>query len=82
MVHHNPNSIANVLSLHLVKQKHHITCNSWDPDGVFSIHTPKDVVEFKPSKQGLHYVDVSVEGHITQNMLVNAILPITKTKNL
>jgi hypothetical protein len=40
MVHHNPKSIANVLSLHLVKQKHRVTYNSWDHNGVFVVHTP------------------------------------------
>jgi hypothetical protein len=58
-VHHNPKSITNVLSLHLVKQKHRVTYNSWDCDGVFVVHTPKGVVEFKPSEKGLHYIDVS-----------------------
>ena len=29
-VHHNPNSIANVLSLKVVVEKHRITYNSWD----------------------------------------------------
>jgi len=30
------------------------------------------VDEFKPSKYGLHYVDVSVEGDVVQHMLVTA----------
>jgi hypothetical protein len=51
-VHHNLKSIANVLSLHLVKQKHRVTYDSWDRNGVFVMHTPKGVVEFKPSEQG------------------------------
>jgi hypothetical protein len=49
-VHHNPNSIANVLSLKAVAEKHRITYNSWDRNGVFKVHTPNRVVEFKPSK--------------------------------
>jgi hypothetical protein len=53
-VHHNPMRIANVLSLHSVKQKHQVTYNSWDHDGVFIVHTPMGVVEFKPSEKGLH----------------------------
>jgi hypothetical protein len=40
-VHHNSKSIANVLSLHLVKQKHQVTYDSWDRDGVFVVHMPK-----------------------------------------
>ncbi len=50
MVHHNPKSIANVLSLHSVKQKHWVTYNSWDRTGVFMLHTPRGMVEFKPSE--------------------------------
>ncbi len=49
-VHHNPKSIANVLTLHLVKQKCRVTYKSWDRDGVSIVHTPKGMVEFKPSE--------------------------------
>jgi hypothetical protein len=69
-VHHNPKSIANVLSLHSVKQKHQVTYNSWDCNGMFVVHTPKGVVEFKPSERGLHYIDVSKEGDSVRHMLV------------
>ncbi len=62
MVHHNPRSIANVLSINLVEQKHRVTYNSWDRDGVFVVNTPKGMVEFKPSEQELHYIDMSKEG--------------------
>jgi hypothetical protein len=70
-VHHNPKSIANVLSLHSVKQKHQGTYDSWDHDGVFVVHTPKGVVEFIPSEKGLHYIDVSKEENLVHHMLVN-----------
>jgi hypothetical protein len=49
-LHHNPNSIVNVLSLKAVAEKHMITYNSWDQNGVFKVHTPNRVVEFKPSE--------------------------------
>ncbi len=71
MVHHNPKSIANVLSLHSIKQKHWVTYNSWDCNGVFIVHTPKGMVEFKPSEQWLHYIDVSKEGDLVRHMLVH-----------
>ncbi len=71
MVHHNPKSIMNVLSLHSAKQKHRVTYDSWDHNGVFVVHTPKGVVEFKPSEQGLHYIEVSKEGDSVQHMLVH-----------
>ncbi len=70
-VHHNPKSIANVLSLHLVKQKHRVMYDSWNCDGVFIVHMPKGVVEFKPSEKGPHYIDVSKEGDSAHHKLVN-----------
>jgi hypothetical protein len=71
-VYHNPNDIANVLSLKSVAEKHRVTYDSWDLNGVFKVHTKDGVVEFKPSKRGLHYIDVSVEGDVVQHMLVAA----------
>lgn len=69
-VHHNPNSIANVLSLKSVAESHRITYDSWDNGGVFKVHTTKGVVEFKPSEKGLHYLDLSDNDTINY-MLVN-----------
>jgi hypothetical protein len=34
-VKHNPNSIANILLLHSIKQRHQVTYNSWDHGRVF-----------------------------------------------
>ena len=48
-VHHNPNGIANVLSLKLVAEKHRVMYDSWDQNGVFKVHTKDGVVEFKPA---------------------------------
>ncbi len=45
--------------------------NSWDCGGVFKVHTPNRVMEFKPSARGLHYVDVSADETV-QHMLVMA----------
>jgi hypothetical protein len=58
-VKHNPYSIANVLSLHSIKQRHRVMYDSWDRGGVFQVHTPGGVVEFKSSPHGLHYLDVT-----------------------
>jgi hypothetical protein len=71
-VYHNPNGIANVLSLKSVAEKHRVTYDSWDRNGVFKVHTKDGVVEFKPSERGLHYVDVSAEMDVVQHMLVTA----------
>jgi hypothetical protein len=46
--------IANVLSLYKLGKKHPITYDSRDRGGVFQVHTPSGVVEFKPTPQGLH----------------------------
>ncbi len=67
-VHQNPNSIADMLTLKSVAQKHRVTYNNWDHGGAFKVHTQNGVVEFKPSKRGLHYVDVSVDETV-QHML-------------
>jgi hypothetical protein len=38
---------------------------------MFIVHTPKGVVEFKPSERGLHYIDMSKERDSVHHMLVN-----------
>ncbi len=35
------------------------------------MHTPKGMVEFKPSERELHYIDVSKKGDSVCHMLVN-----------
>ncbi len=42
---------------------------------MFKVHTLNRVVEFKPSEQGLHYVDMSLKGDIIQHMFVTADMP-------
>jgi hypothetical protein len=79
-VHHNPNSIANVLSLKSVAQKHRVTYDSWDHGGVFKMHTENGVVEFKPSKRWLHNVDVSIDETI-QHMLVTTNVMLAEEDN-
>jgi hypothetical protein len=61
-LHHNPNSIADVLSLKSVATRHRETYDSHDRGGVFQVYTPFGVVEFKPSEQGRHYLDMSENG--------------------
>ena len=60
-VRHNPHNIANILSLKTVAARHHVMYDSTNRGGVFQVHTPDGVVEFKPSKRGLHYLNVSKE---------------------
>jgi hypothetical protein len=49
-VYHNPNGIANMLSLKSVAEKHRVTYNSWDRNRVLKVHTKNGVVKFKPSE--------------------------------
>jgi hypothetical protein len=63
-VYHNSNGIANVQSLKSVAEKHRVTYDSWDWNGVFKVLTKDGEVD--------HYVDVSVEGDVIQHMLVTA----------
>jgi hypothetical protein len=71
-VHHNPRSITNVLSLKSLAARHRVTYNSEDHGGVFQVHTQDVAVEFKPSEQGLHYLDMAEHGDSVQHMLVTA----------
>ncbi len=71
-VHHNPRSIANVLSLKSVAARPRVTYDSKDHGGVFQVHTQNGIVEFKPSKPGLHYLDMAEHGDSVQHMLVTA----------
>ncbi len=71
--YHNPYGIANVLSLELIRGKHSVTYDSWDPDGVFKVHTKEGVLEFKPSEKELHYHDTSKEESDINYMLVNTV---------
>ncbi len=69
-VHHNLRSIANVLSLKSVVARHCVTYDREDRGGVFQVHTPNGIEEFKPSKHGLHYLDMAEHGDPVQHMLV------------
>ncbi len=73
IVKHNPYSIANVLLLHSIKQRHGVTYDSWDRGGVFQVHTPGGVVEFKSSPHGLHYLDVINKDSRVEWMLVKTV---------
>ncbi len=73
IVKHNPDSIANVVSLHETKQCHRVTYNSWDQDGVFQVHTDGEIVEFKPSSRRLQYHDLSDPSSNVELMLVNTV---------
>ena len=55
----NHDGIANVLLLYHLGCKYPITYNSQDPGGVFIVTTPCGVIEFRPTNNGLHYVDLN-----------------------
>jgi hypothetical protein len=72
-VKHNPYSIANILLLHRIKQRHQVTYDSWDRGGVFQVHTSGGVVEFKSSPHSLHYLNVTDKDRRVEWMLVNTV---------
>ncbi len=79
-VKHNPHSIANVLLLHEAKQRHQVTYNSWDQDGVFQVHTEDGIVEFMPSSCGLHSHEVSDPSSNMEVMLFNTVREIERAR--
>ena len=50
-VFYNANSIANVLLLHGISKIHRVMS--------VSVHMPSGIVEFKPTKKGLHYLNLA-----------------------
>jgi hypothetical protein len=58
-VYLDQDGIANILLLHLLAKKHHITYNSCDRGGVFKVHTTDGLLEFKPTNKGLHALNLS-----------------------
>jgi hypothetical protein len=73
MVKHNLYSITNVLLLHSIKQRRQVTYDSWNCSGVFQVHTPGRMVEFKSSPHGLHYLDITNKGSKVEWTLVNTV---------
>jgi hypothetical protein len=64
VVKYDPQGICNVVSFKTMKKLYPITYKSHPSDGgkaAFEVHTPRGVVEFKPCKKGLHYLDMSVQ---------------------
>lgn len=74
-MNHNLISVANVLSLKSAKERNkRVTYNSWERGGVFKVHThARVVVEFEPSKKGLHYLDITEEDSNFEHMLMNTV---------
>ena len=57
-VYFDARGIANVLSLYQLGQKFQVTYNSKDRGGVFKVFTPAGVVEFSPTPNGLHVLNL------------------------
>ena len=57
----DPRAIANVLSLKLVKEKHHIEYNSEKGDGFVVTKPTGEKFNFIQSGSGLHYLDTTLE---------------------
>jgi hypothetical protein len=69
-VYVNKDGIANVLSLFCLGQKYRMTYDSHDRNGVFMVHTPRGIVEFHPTTNGLHIVDLKQNPEVAY-LLVN-----------
>jgi hypothetical protein len=74
-VYLNTDSIANVLSLFHLGQKHHITYDSKDCDSVFKIHTSEGLIEFKPTTKGLHVLDLQTNPNAAHILVTSAQPP-------
>ncbi len=72
-VKHNPHSIVNVLLLYEAKQRHRMTYDSKDQEGVFQVHTDEGIIEFKPSAWRLHNQDVLNPESNIKLILVNTV---------
>jgi hypothetical protein len=57
-VYFNSRGIAYVLSLYHLGSKFRVTYDSSDCNGVFQVHTKQGVVEFKPTPNGLHALNL------------------------
>ena len=57
-VYFDARGIANVLSLYQLGQKFQVTYDSKDRGGVFKVFTPAGVVEFSPTPNGLHVLNL------------------------
>ncbi len=60
-------------NLYSIAKRHRVTYNRWDRGGVFQVHTPGAVVEFKSSSHGFHYLDITNKGSKVEWMLVNML---------
>jgi hypothetical protein len=74
-VYLNPDGIANVLSLHLLGKKHHITYDSRDRGGVFKVHTLDSLIEFKPTNRGLHALDLNDNPDAAHVLVISTTQP-------
>ena len=57
-VYFDDHGIANVLSLYRLGTKFKVTYYSTDRDGVFKVYTKQGVIEFKPTTNGLHVLNL------------------------
>ena len=56
-VWYDENAMANVLSFALVAKKYRMTIDTKDKDPSFQVHTPKGVVKFHRSEEGLSFME-------------------------
>ena len=60
---HHLDVIVNVNSLKIMKKHYWVNYDSYDRDGLFTVHTPKGTMEFIHHPRGLHYMDLIKTNH-------------------
>ena len=63
LVWYHPEGVANILFLKTLKEKYHVTYDSYSDRGALKVETPGRVVTFKPHENGFHYLDMNVSDH-------------------
>ena len=74
---HNLNSIANVLSLHHMRDTHRVAYDSTPGinEDTFIVHTPRGSIRFQASPLGLFYTDLA-------NLSAQSLNPVGPSSNL
>jgi hypothetical protein len=80
-VYFNANGIDNVLSLHFLGKKFHITYDSHNHGRVFKINMLKGIIEFNPTPKGQHTLHLSQNPEAAYLLVNNADLLYTPLKD-
>jgi hypothetical protein len=79
-VYFDDHGIPNVLSLYHLSKKFKVTFYSMDRGGVFKVYNKQGVVEFKPTTNGLHALNLKTYPEATFLLVNDADLQLPKTE--